>query len=604
MKSAAFGIAVFAAVLQGCTAPTGEESTSAHADFGPPLREQHESKYVTDSSIWGKIVFDRAELRPVSGDPQDIAALADLLETIYERWLDRDNDGLAALIAGDTMRLRQGRSTYGKDRVLARIAGESRGERPAGYDSSMQLTIRDVQVAVDGQSATALYRVDIRGGARWEYADLATVLQLFERTDGNWQVVAHAETLALGDSAAQPVPDDVPNRVTPIRFDFVYPVKDLERAIDFYAPLIGDPDSVTADRASFRMNDAFFELAAAPLDERIVIKRGQANGYGIVDVVSLDAIADRLTAASSPRETDCDGGRCLVAEDPSGNVIVWREMVSIPAGQHAPPTLTLQVADTQGLREHRSLTVMQAWMEADWEAVEKLLVDDAVWVDDALGIAVGRADIEASLRARWARLGAGASGLDADLIIDRLYRQPVADHELVVVEARVAFRGRPKSDVRTAAVQRWSPGGQLETMFMVRTRESRDRPVNGMDYTAYPVAGLGAAGRYYKTLFGSEPYRDNNWFGFWSTGSVFGLVGEYSGVDSYSPVPHRSNGYADLSIRSAEEVYEYLQQKGAAFPQVEGINNSVGIDEQPGYRQILAVDSEGNLINFSQYLEY
>jgi hypothetical protein len=69
-------------------------------------------------------------------------------------------------------------------------------------------------------------------------------------------------------------------------------------------------------------------------------------------------------------------------------------------------------------------------------------------------------------------------------------------------------------------------------------------------------------------------------------------------------VPHRSNGYADLSIRSAEEVYEYLQQKGAAFPQVEGINGSVGIDEMPGYRQILAVDSEGNLINFSQYLEY
>jgi len=37
---------------------------------------------------------------------------------------------------------------------------------------------------------------------------------------------------------------------------------------------------------------------------------------------------------------------------------------------------------------------------------------------------------------------------------------------------------------------------------------------------------------------------------------------------------------------------------------VEGINNQPGIDPQPGYRQILAVDSEGNLINFSEYLEY
>ena len=34
------------------------------------------------------------------------------------------------------------------------------------------------------------------------------------------------------------------------------------------------------------------------------------------------------------------------------------------------------------------------------------------------------------------------------------------------------------------------------------------------------------------------------------------------------------------------------------------INGISGIDPQPGYRQILAIDSEGNLINFSEYLEY
>jgi hypothetical protein len=30
-------------------------------------------------------------------------------------------------------------------------------------------------------------------------------------------------------------------------------------------------------------------------------------------------------------------------------------------------------------------------------------------------------------------------------------------------------------------------------------------------------------------MFDSEPYRDDNWFGFWSTSSVFGLVGDYPG---------------------------------------------------------------------------
>ncbi len=156
-------------------------------------------------------------------------------------------------------------------------------------------------------------------------------------------------------------------------------------------------------------------------------------------------------------------------------------------------------------------------------------------------------------------------------------------------------------------MQVWNAGGdsrRLEQTFLIRARESRDRPVNSMDYTAYPVSKLGMAGRYYKTMFDSEPYRDDNYFGFWSTSSVFGLVGSYPDVDAYRPVPHRSNGYADLSIRSAEEVYDYLKSKGATFPQVEGINDQPGIDSQPGYRQILAVDSEGNLINFSQYLEY
>ena len=84
---------------------------------------------------------------------------------------------------------------------------------------------------------------------------------------------------------------------------------------------------------------------------------------------------------------------------------------------------------------------------------------------------------------------------------------------------------------------------------------------------------------------------------------MFGLVGPMS-KNSWAPIPHSSNGYADLSIRSADEVYEYLKSVGSAFPIVEAINDTSGIDEQPGYNQILAIDSEGNLINFSEYLEY
>jgi hypothetical protein len=41
-----------------------------------------------------------------------------------------------------------------------------------------------------------------------------------------------------------------------------------------------------------------------------------------------------------------------------------------------------------------------------------------------------------------------------------------------------------------------SNGPKLELMFMARARASIDRPVNGMDYTAYPVTNLGMAGAY------------------------------------------------------------------------------------------------------------
>ena len=124
------------------------------------------------------------------------------------------------------------------------------------------------------------------------------------------------------------------------------------------------------------------------------------------------------------------------------------------------------------------------------------------------------------------------------------------------------------------------------------------------DYTTYPLHDLGRAGRFYKTVLGSEPYRDSNWFGFWSTSSVFGMLEKESETTSFRPYPHRNNGYADLSVRSADEVLRLLKKSGAELPYVPGINNQAGIDPSPGYNQILAIDTEGNLINFSEYLEY
>jgi hypothetical protein len=95
-----------------------------------PLREQHESKYVTDPSLWGKLVFDRANLQPDPEHARDFSALVDVIESYHSHWLDRNEDRLAELIDDDIVRFRQGRAAYGRDDVIARIRQESRGERP------------------------------------------------------------------------------------------------------------------------------------------------------------------------------------------------------------------------------------------------------------------------------------------------------------------------------------------------------------------------------------------------------------------------------------------------------------------------------------------
>ncbi|MFQ6007092.1 MAG: VOC family protein, partial [Woeseia sp.] len=335
-----------------------------------------------------------------------------------------------------------------------------------------------------------------------------------------------------------------------------------------------------------------------------------ANGYAMIEVDSLAGIARKLseTGSSHVELIACDNDKCMVTEDPSGNVLVWREHRVAESSKPVRPTVSFGAGERPASAIAADLFLtMTAWMATDQMSVTDQLSDDAIWVDDALSIAAGTAQIEQALRSRWQLLDRGIDGLDGDLVMENVTVHGAGDRYLVTFEAMLNMRNRRKSGHPLFVTQIWVASDHaliLEQCFLARAREARDVPVRGMAYTAYPVADLGVAGRFYKIVFGSEPYRDDNWFGFWSTASVFGLVGEYPDIKSYSPIPHRSNGYADLAVRSVDEVYAYLRSSGAALPLVEGINDVPGIDSQPGYKQILAVDSEGNLINFSQYLEY
>ncbi len=621
MQTTQFCVLMFASLLLVACAPPADDAIElirypepgsglSEAVTNNPLPVQAESMTVTDRSRWGQLIFDRAEIDEGRGPRADIEELASLIENYHRLWLARKDGELMQLLDDNVTRFRLGRVAYGKTEVRRRISQESRGERPEGNASSMQLVIRNVHIRVHGGFASAIYTVGIHGGARWEYSDLATIQQLFSNTGDRWKLVGHTESLRLDDHDVPAVSDDVPNRRAPFRFDFVYPVKDLQRAIDFYAPLLGAPAARTSTRASFRLGDSYFELEAEPIDQRMSIADGSANGYAIVDVDSLAGIARRLseTGRSHIELTPCGQDQCMVTEDPSGSVIVWRE-VNVTENNHAVrPTVSYSSgARPSGLIGVNLFLTMTAWMANDRESLLGRLTADSVWVDDSLNAASGPAQIEQALQSRWQMLDRGSDGLDGDLVLSNVRTRNIGDRVLVTFEAMLEMRSNRKSSFSAFVSQVWVTNDfvpKLEQTYVARARDERPVPVNSMDYTAYPVTDLGVAGRFYKIVLGSEPYRDANWFGFWSTASVFGLVGDIPNVNSYSPIPHHGNGYADLSIRSTEEVYAYLRSRGAKFPLVEGINNVPGIDSQPGYRQILAVDSEGNLVNFSQYLEY
>ncbi|SVD89352.1 uncharacterized protein METZ01_LOCUS442206, partial [marine metagenome] len=233
----------------------------------------------------------------------------------------------------------------------------------------MQLEIRDVQIRIHGDFSSALYRIVIHGGARWEYTDLATIFQVFRKVEDRWKLIGHTESLRLDDSDIPPPVDNVPNRRAPFRFDFVYPVKDLKRAIDFYSPLLGPPTVVTATRASFRMQDSYFELEAEPIDERITIVDVNANGYGVIDVDSLTNIASRLSEIGSYNlhQRSCGKDQCMVTEDPSGNVLVWRENKVKKSLQAVRPTIVFGSGESHNRRN--LFSTMTAWMATDLESL-------------------------------------------------------------------------------------------------------------------------------------------------------------------------------------------------------------------------------------------
>jgi hypothetical protein len=128
-----------------------------------------------------------------------------------------------------------------------------------------------------------------------------------------------------------------------------------------------------------------------------------------------------------------------------------------------------------------------------------------------------------------------------------------------------------------------------------------ERLVQSLDYCAYPEARLAQAEQLFtERLDFGTPYTDWGYFGWWSEDTVFGVYRVDPARDGM-PRPGKTSGYASLWVDSAAETHAALVEAGATFPRLPAINDVEGVDPQPGFTQIYAIDPEGNGILFTEY---
>ena len=68
--------------------------------------------------------------------------------------------------------------------------------------------------------------------------------------------------------------------------------------------------------------------------------------------------------------------------------------------------------------------------------------------------------------------------------------------------------------------------------------------------------------------------------------------------------PGRANSSASLVINSVEDTHDQLESMGSTFPVIPSINSRGGTDDEGNYLTLLATDSEGNAVVFSEYNNY
>lgn len=563
------------------------------------------------NEITGKVILDLTEeLNYSELSDENMNQLSEVIQNMWESYLRMDKDDYGTYLSQDVRKMSQRNRKLldGAEAVLENLTTEWEAFERPDHLIAEEMTLRNITFYTDSKTSPTLavvyYWVEIEGGVRWHYDDQGLVLQVFEHAEEEWKLIHHTD----GWSTDYDLDKEKCGAEPTFIFDYVYPVDDLTRAIDFYTPLLGAPDRVTETQACFGLRDPMFILDSSGLYGHSEIKNGLTNGYAILYVEDLTAEIERLSGNgvefldntdTKPKQRDDD--RLALLKDIDGNVIVLLERnFAADSGE-----TSVTGFEAKGHYSKVAKNIAEAWMRKDAEAVTALHGDDGLWFDISnllnRGLLEDKENIETSLEQHyWKKFGYCDEGIVGEWNAKHIKEVTLNDFTLVSYERTLTGTGSHPFNGKSHVTHIFNTSDEWAFTFINNATENTGLVLE-LDYTGHPVTDLQAAENFYtEQMELGKPYTDKYWRGYWSNNTVYGIF-EASQEDDGIPVAEKTNGYVSFWIRSTDETYSYLKDQEVSFPVVSAINIEKGVDSQPGYKQVVSTDSEGNLVIFTEY---
>lgn len=567
-------------------------------------------KLATNPKEWGQVEFDPLQIKSMGATAGDTEAVRASIRRIWEAWIKQDTAGYLAQVSEDVTLLSQqvGKRADGHQQVAAVLGEEWNAyERPAGT-IAMKVEIQQCELEIADGVARTQYWMRVDGGARWGFKDLVLVCQFFQKQGEQWKLRYQTDSWGLAYNLQEQKAG-----IQTFDFDYFYPVKNLSRALTFYTPLLGKPEVVTETRATFMLEGHRFHLDTSTLNGHAEVEAKFPCGYAVFYVDDLESELNRLkkTTLTIVQGIEKWGSDTyIICEDPSENIFVIMQKTpdSVSSKPQQLPVLKISKAAAGNSKHVDHLKqILQAWLTMDAAAMNKYIDARSRWFDDSRskvdGVAAGPAAIARVLKQGWETFDRSPAGLMADMEITAVADKRLGKWSVLCFHRRLAGTGSHPFRETAWVSQVFEIDGEtprLAASYTVRANTT-NAAVTELDYTGYPVSSLRPAEKFYtEVLRLGKPYRDAAYRGYWSNNAVFGIYTARAKRDGL-PRPHKTNGYVSFWINSAEETHAYLKKNGATFLKIPAINSRVGVDPQPGYTQILATDSEGNALLFTEY---